>query len=172
VSLTATLATAKLALHVDINIGDPVWPAPETVELPRLLGGTISLSGYPLTMVLAEKIITAMQRGTANTRWRDFADLYLLSDRHDVDGDELQRALAEVASFRAAALGPLLDVLDGYAASAQARWSAWRRKQLLDDRLPAVFADVLDTVISFADPALIGDAAGRHWDSTTSTWTA
>ncbi len=60
VSLTATLATAKLALHVDINIGDPIWPTPRTVDLPRLLGGTISLSGYPLSMVYAEKITTAV----------------------------------------------------------------------------------------------------------------
>jgi hypothetical protein len=27
VSLTVTLATARLALHVDVNIGDPIWPA-------------------------------------------------------------------------------------------------------------------------------------------------
>lgn len=43
VSLTATLASAKLSLHVDVNIGDPIWPAPRVVELPRLLGGTITL---------------------------------------------------------------------------------------------------------------------------------
>lgn len=30
-------------------------------------------------MVLAEKLVTAVQRGTANTRWRDFADVYLLT---------------------------------------------------------------------------------------------
>jgi hypothetical protein len=33
-------------------------------------------------MVLAEKIITAVQRGTANTRWRDFVDVYLLTGAH------------------------------------------------------------------------------------------
>jgi hypothetical protein len=122
-------------------------------------------------MVYAEKITTAVQRGTVNTRWRDFADVYLLTSRHTVDGDELQRALAEVAAYRAAELAPLVEVLDGYAALAQARWAAWRRKQLLDDRLPASFADVLDAVTSFADPVLTGTAAGRHWDPTTRMWT-
>jgi hypothetical protein len=171
ISLTATLATAKLALHVDINIGDPIWPAPRTVDLPRLLGGTISLSGYPLSMVYAEKITTAVQRGTVNTRWRDFADLYLLTSRHAVDGDELHRALAEVAAHRTAELAALVEVLDGYAAIAQARWAAWRRKQLLDDRLPASFAEVLDAVISFADLVLTNAVAGRHWEPTTRMWT-
>jgi hypothetical protein len=54
-----------------------------------------------------------------------------LTSRHPVDGDELQRALAEVADYRAAELAPLVDVLDGYAALAQGRWAAWRRKQHL-----------------------------------------
>ncbi|MFC3492900.1 nucleotidyl transferase AbiEii/AbiGii toxin family protein [Glycomyces rhizosphaerae] len=71
----ARLSVAKLRLHVDINVGDPIWPGPQTVPLPRLLGGNIELVGYPLTMVLAEKLVTAIQRGTANTRWRDFTDV-------------------------------------------------------------------------------------------------
>jgi hypothetical protein len=29
-------------------------------------------------MVFAEKIVTALERGTANTRWRDFVDIYSL----------------------------------------------------------------------------------------------
>jgi len=37
VTLTATLASAKLSLHVDVNIGDPIWPAPREIDLPRLL---------------------------------------------------------------------------------------------------------------------------------------
>jgi len=73
VSLTATLSNARLSLHVDVNVGDPIWPAPTTVQVPRLLGGSITVTGYPLPMVPAEKITTAVQRGTANTRWRDIA---------------------------------------------------------------------------------------------------
>jgi len=61
-------------------------------------------------------------------------------------------------------------VLDGYAALAQTRWAAWRRKQLLEDRLPASFADVLGAVISFVDPVLTGTAAGRRWNPTTLAW--
>ena len=101
VNLTAALSSARLSLHVDVNIGDPIWPAPRTVDFPRLLGGTISLVGYPLPMVYAEKIVTALQRGTINTRWRDFADLYTSTGRQAVDGVDLQRALAEVAAYRA-----------------------------------------------------------------------
>jgi len=82
VAITARLATAILPIHVDINVGDPVSPPARPIALPRLLGGHITITGYPIAMVHAEKIVTAIQRGTANTRWRDFADIYLLSTRH------------------------------------------------------------------------------------------
>ncbi len=170
VTLTATLAAARLSLHVDINVGDPIWPAPRTVALPRLLGGTIQLSGYPLPMIYAEKIVTALQRGTANTRWRDFADLFLLSGQHPVSGDEVEQALAAVADYRQVDLMPLTDVLHGYALLAQARWAAWRRRQRLDDRLPEAFTEMLATVITFADPALRREITEQDWEPEARAW--
>jgi hypothetical protein len=82
VALPCTLASARIRFHVDVNVGDPIWPEPSMVALPRLLGGFLSIVGYPLAMVYAEKIVTALERGVANTRWRDFADIYLLSRTH------------------------------------------------------------------------------------------
>jgi hypothetical protein len=76
VTMPCSLDRSRLRFHIDVSVGDPVWPAPGSVELPRLLGGSLRLLGYPLAMVYAEKIATAVQRGQANTRWRDFADIY------------------------------------------------------------------------------------------------
>jgi len=170
VTLTATLAAARLSLHVDINVGDPIWLAPRTVALPRLLGGTIQRSDYPLPVTYAEKIVTALHRGTANTRWRDFADLFLLSGQHPVSGDEVEQALAAVADYRQVDLMPLTDVLHGYALLAQARWAAWRRRQRLDDRLPEAFTEILATVITFADPALRREITEQDWEPEARAW--
>jgi hypothetical protein len=93
VTLRARLATAIEVFHVDINVGDPIWPPPMTVLLPRLRGGSIALLGYPMTRVLAEKTVTAMPRGTASTRWRDVADIYLLTGLHTFDAAEARRAI-------------------------------------------------------------------------------
>jgi predicted nucleotidyltransferase component of viral defense system len=98
VTLTVDLHTAKLSVKVDVNVGDPIWPAPEYVALPRLLTDeSLILRGYPLHMVLAEKLVTAIDRGTANTRWRDFADIYLLSRHLPVAGSDLVEATLRVA---------------------------------------------------------------------------
>jgi hypothetical protein len=47
--------------------GGPIWPPPLVVGVPRLLGGVVKAIGYPLAMVLAEKIVTlgAPQAGAA-----------------------------------------------------------------------------------------------------------
>ena len=66
VSMRAELATARPHFHVDVNVGDPITPAPQELHLPRLLGGEVVARGYPLVMVHAGKIVTAVARGTVN----------------------------------------------------------------------------------------------------------
>lgn len=139
VSLAASLATARLHFHVDINVGDPMIPPPTEMRLPRLLGGELSLRSYPLAMIHAEKIVTAIARGTANTRWRDFADIYFLSRHHPIDGATLTESIHAVAKHRAFEPEPLATVLAGYPAIAQRKWLVWCRKQWLVQRLPEAF---------------------------------
>jgi hypothetical protein len=170
VTIAARLATARPHFHVDVSVGDPITPPPVPVQVPMLLGGHLSVRGYPLAMVHAEKIVTAISRGTTSTRWRDFADVFLLARHQPMDGAELVKAIRDVAGHRQVELAPFVSVLDGYAAIGQQRWAAWRRRQRLDDRLPELFGDVLDAVIVFADPAIAGTAASRAWDPTRGAW--
>ena len=135
-TISCELASARLSFHVDMNFGDPIRPAAQEVHVPRLLGGVIGVRGYPLSMVLAEKLVTMLQRGTANTRWRDFADVFLLSSRHAIDGSELLESLQSVAQFRSVSFAPLTEVLEGLDELAQTRWSVWVRKLRMSDCLP------------------------------------
>jgi hypothetical protein len=120
-------------------------------------------------MIHAEKIVTAVQRGTANTRWRDFGDILTLSRRHSVDGSDLQRAIREVARGRATVLAPLAEILDGYAELAQTRWAGWQRRGGAG-HLPEQFIDVLDGVLRFADPPLLGQVSNLTWTPGKGNW--
>lgn len=170
VGSNANIATSRNRFHVDVNVGDPIVPSPTIVSVPRLIGGVpIRLKGYPLHMVHAEKIVTAVQRGVANTRWRDFGDVWTLSRSRAVAGTDLQEAIREVARYRRAELIPLNDVLDGYADLAQARWAAWRRRQNRNE-LPTQFGDLLAEVITFAEPALTDNLAEMSWNPDDRQW--
>jgi predicted nucleotidyltransferase component of viral defense system len=172
VTLGGELSRASIRLHVDINVGDPIWPEPQQVRLPRLLDGTLLIRGYPLEMVFAEKIVTALARGTANTRWRDFLDLYVLIRRHAVDAQTLRTSMQHVAQYRGVPLSPLKPALAGFPEIAQSRWFSWLRKQRLEAGTPADFATVLEVVISFADPLISNDPAAATWNPLEQAWSS
>lgn len=171
VTVRGTLSSARQEFHVDVSFGDPIVPAPERVTLHRVLGGQISVSGYPLPMVFAEKLMTAVQRGTTNTRWRDYADVCLLSRAHSLSGQALHESLAQVSAAREVQRTSLTSAIPGYAAMAQGKWAPWVRKQGLADRLSVDFSVLLDEVMAFADPILEGHATTSTWQPTLRRWT-
>jgi len=104
----------------------PIAGPPQAVRLPRILGSQITVRGYPLAMVYAEKIVTTIVRGTTSRRWRDFADLYLLARHHPIYGADLAASIQHVADHRGTRLALLAQALDGYGAIGHQRWEAWR----------------------------------------------
>jgi hypothetical protein len=174
VRLVARLASAREPFHVDISIGDPIWPEPAEISLPRLLGQQpIQLRGYPMEMVLAEKIVTALERGSASTRWRDFGDIFVITGSRSFRAGEVRQALRTVADHRQVELGKLDDALDGYAEIGQPRWTAWRRKLQLTEILPDDFARTLESLKAFANPVIDGLADDRAtWDPRQRAWSS
>ena len=85
------------------------------------------MQGYPLAMVYAEKTATAVERGLADTRWRDLADVYLLSRIHDQDDAEVVAAITTVAGHRGVALDRLsaLTVTRGASGAATDHRAGW-----------------------------------------------
>lgn len=177
VRLVVALGKARLTIGIDVNFGDPIWPAPIEIDLPRLIHigqQSLRVLGYPLPMVVAEKIVTALQRGEANTRWRDFVDVLTISGAHDHSADELRAAFEAVATFREITLRPLLPGLRLMPETAQVKWSTWRRRQARANDLPERFDDVLRAVAAFVDPVLDATApiAVSRWSSGEEMWVA
>jgi nucleotidyltransferase AbiEii toxin of type IV toxin-antitoxin system len=172
VKVAAHLATARIALHVDVNFGDPIWPAPTEAVLPLLLGGTLRLRGYPDHMVLAEKIVTALDRGDQNTRWRDFVDIVALTQTRWIRDIDQRNALEAVARYRQVELRPLQPLLVSMPDVAQRRWLIWRRKQRLEATTSEHFADLLVSCVQYADPVLDGSSEGLVWDPHGRVWVA
>ncbi|XCB29265.1 nucleotidyl transferase AbiEii/AbiGii toxin family protein [Arcanobacterium hippocoleae] len=77
--LKAHYPPMKIPISIDVTTGDVITPSAITYEYPLLFDNyTISLMAYPIETVLAEKLETVLSRGIANTRPRDFYDIYML----------------------------------------------------------------------------------------------
>ena len=112
VKLIGLIGRSENIIGLDISFGDPIWTAPQKIDVPRVLdkdqSSPISILGYPLVMVVAEKVVTMLQRGEVNTRWRDFADVVAIAARHSMEATELRSALTTVATHRRVTLEPLI----------------------------------------------------------------
>lgn len=94
-SLDAYLDKTRIPLKIDISTGDVITPCEISFSYQLMFENrTIPLLAYPPETVLAEKLETILSRGEANTRLRDFYDVYILQ-REDfvVTPDALCHAL-------------------------------------------------------------------------------
>ena len=99
--LEATMDNLRQAIKIDISTGDVITP--RAVEYSYHLmfeDRSISLLTYNLETLLAEKMETIMSRGTANTRMRDFYDIYVISSQKSFDQDVLKNAFYATSEKR------------------------------------------------------------------------
>ncbi|NLZ51598.1 MAG: nucleotidyl transferase AbiEii/AbiGii toxin family protein [Thermoanaerobacteraceae bacterium] len=101
VSLVARMETARIPLKVDITTGDEITPKEIVYTFDLLLENrSIDILAYNLETVLAEKLETILSRGVANTRMRDFYDIYILLKVHGYKIDHALLAEAVVATSK------------------------------------------------------------------------
>jgi len=99
-------------LAVDVTTGDEITPEEIEINITTILGDIkIPVLAYNFETILAEKIETILSRGIANTRLRDFYDVYIFitEKKDDIDFDMLRRAITATSSRRGSA-----EVIDNY----------------------------------------------------------
>lgn len=171
VKLRGLLGNARLALQLDIGIGDSVTPEPEWIDYPSLLDlPKPRLRAYRPETAIAEKLHAMSVLGMANTRMRDIFDLYELSRRHEFDAGTLVSAVRETFSRRRTSIGPdlpaALTTEFGRDPDKQTQWKAFVRKS----RVPSAPQELLSAtsaIVAFVERIWAAADAGKpytaHW---------
>jgi len=85
-SFIATLFTARLLMRVDFCFSDSIFPKPSILDYPVLLDfPKPKLRGYTPETLIAEKFESIARLGFANTRMKDFYDIWLLTQQFSLD---------------------------------------------------------------------------------------
>ena len=102
VRLDAEYDTVLTPLSVDISTGDVMTPSPVAYEIHGMFDSErcISLWGYNVETILAEKVETILRRGVLSTRPRDFYDVYILEKTQGYQPDLFHEALLATAEHR------------------------------------------------------------------------
>lgn len=103
VSLLANYPPISVPLTVDVTTGDAITPKEIEYTFSLMFDDrTLSVLAYNLETVLAEKIETILSRSIANTRPRDFYDIFILYTLRgeQCDPDTLRQALERTSKKR------------------------------------------------------------------------
>lgn len=159
----ARIAGASIAIVIDVGFGDAVEPGLETLDLPVLLDQpSPRLKAYAPETVIAEKFQAMVALGRANSRMKDFYDIWSLSRLHAFEGNRLARAITATFARRHTPIPTeppdALTAAFAEDVSKQRQWSAF-----LDGIEVAAppLADVTSTIRDFIMPH-VEFARGRN----------
>ncbi len=140
VELFGELAKAKIKIQIDIGYGDAVTPGPIDAHYPVLLSDLPApkIRTYPIYTVIAEKLHAIALLGMANSRLKDYFDLYVLLNNEQIDNQVLAKAIHATFNRRGMDLPEVLPIglTDEFAndSSRESMWKAFLRKNELGQK--------------------------------------
>jgi hypothetical protein len=112
VKFTGYLDRSRHVLQFDIGFGDVVIPKPVMMTYPSLLDMEAPrLRAYTLESVIAEKFQAGVYLAEANSRMKDFYDLYALCTVKSFDGATLYEAVKRTIERRKTILPSIPTIL-------------------------------------------------------------
>lgn len=138
IELYAELSKARIKIQVDIGYGDVVTPGPIDSNYPVLISDLPppKIRTYPIYTVIAEKLHAIALLGMANSRLKDYLDLYVLLNNEELDQETLADAIISTFTQRGMAVPENLPTgltlefsQDG---SRQAMWNSFLNKNEIE----------------------------------------
>ena len=155
VTVTAHLDTIVQPFSMDIGFGDIVVPEPQELDYPLLLDDMpeVSINAYSLETVVAEKFQTMIDRALANSRMKDFYDVYSILSSDKVDKGILSDAIVSVFNNRGTGYDDNHPLFNGEFKNdpiKQTQWNAFLKKMKYKGVLP--LNEVVDYITEKLSP--------------------
>ena len=132
VVLNVNVDTVRENFQIDIATGDPITPQPIVYKYhPILSDSYINVWSYNIETVISEKLETILRRAEANSRIRDYYDLYLIYTKgwNDVKVDDLRKAIDKTFEKRnyTGNIEEAIDILKD-SKIIKSRWDSYKKK--------------------------------------------
>ncbi|HQS48895.1 MAG: hypothetical protein B7Y12_02445 [Rhizobiales bacterium 24-66-13] len=151
----AEIAGARIRLVTDIGFGDAIEPGLQELTLPVLLDLPAPvLRAYRPETVIAEKFQAMVMLGRANSRMKDFYDVWQLSRAYTFDVEAVAQAIR--ATFARRNTGVPTDAPDALTpvfAADPAKQNQWQAFLRGIEAEPVALATVLGDLSAFLMPA-------------------
>lgn len=168
VRFTGHIGTMNLPMQVDVGFGDVVVPGPLAIKFPVLLDfPQPELLAYSIESAVAEKFQAMVVLDAANSRMKDFFDIWLLARKKQFDGPLLRQAIEATFKQRRTPLPSDIPVglTAGFAMdkTKQTQWSAFLRKSRLETGATSL-EEVVELIRSLLVPPTTAAAKREPFD--------
>ena len=144
----ATIDGARIPIQVDVGFGDAITPGSIEIDYPALLDAPAPrLRAYPVETVVAEKLHAIATRGIANSRLKDYYDLWLIAETFELERVSLAAAVRQTFARRQTTLPPAkpTGLSDAYVETWSGQWRTFlgrERMAAAPEQLATVVADL------------------------------
>ncbi len=132
VSIMGYLDRTRVPVTIDIGFGDVIYPERMRMTFPVLLDmDAPEVYAYSIYSVIAEKFEAFVSLGLANGRYKDFYDIYVLSAKYDLNGNELKNSIIETFKHRGTTFDDIVAFESDFTEDTvrQGRWNAFIKKK-------------------------------------------
>lgn len=171
VTLLGWVDGARCPVQVDVGYGDAVTPGPEAVEYPVMLEEFPGprLRVYPRYSVIAEKLEAMITLGVANSRMKDYFDLWVLARHSDFEGEVLREAIGATLSRRGTGVpkGVPFGLTEAFATDPQkqVQWQGFLKKNRLEAlTLEQIVADLREFLMPPLSALASRQRFGGSWN--------
>lgn len=175
VSILALLEKTKIPVSIDIGFGDIVYPDRIKMDFPVLLDMEIpSVNAYSIYSAIAEKFEAIVSLGRYNSRYKDFYDIYAISQKHTLNGSDLYNALVETFNHRNTSFNNIVAFSDDFinAPSLDKKWKSFKKKKQVNQDIDfkTVITHNMKLLLPVVDAILNEQTFKRKWNATLKDW--
>ena len=155
VSIKASLGNIRIPVSIDIGFGDVIVPERTEIDFPVLLDLEVPhVYSYSIESTLAEKFEAIVSLGLANSRYKDFYDIYVILRDRGVDKGILRQALVQTFSNRKTSFDDIVIFEDSFMLDEerQKRWGAFTKKK--SALVQVSFETVVSSIRDFFAPII------------------
>jgi predicted nucleotidyltransferase component of viral defense system len=154
IKVAGKLDTIKQNIQIDIGFGDKVYPNPILVKYPVILEmEQPEINAYSVYSAIAEKFEAMIQLSEANSRMKDFYDIYTILTNNKIDKQELENAVNLTFKTRNTIVSEKHSLFENDFYMDKNRllqWKAFKQKAKISDNIE--FEIVMQTIIIELQP--------------------
>jgi predicted nucleotidyltransferase component of viral defense system len=155
ITFVGNLGNMRLPIQVDVGFSDELASEAVNMDYPVILLGMEKphIKGYPLESIISEKFYAMVRFAEANSRWKDYYDIYLFTETFEFESRSVAHAIRATFANRPAELMDQIPygLREAFANFKQAEWETFLRKSKLSNTAARDLPTVVNRIWQFLE---------------------